>query len=476
MFNFYITCCFLILFSFFFNLKNYLIFKLYFFTMSVICCICNKPTSGAHSCKNCLQPCHAIQPCSFLDGEEEGYGSQVLCVDCRNLDEIESDGSSSKKNDDNSNKTTLKRKCRAISIEEKLRILEVATKSSIHSASKQCGVDRQNIREWKRNEKALRGIVHLKLKSKFRKRIVGGGRKLTDADFDKELADWVRELRKKNLRVSRKMLVVQALKMCDSKYNNLKDKFKASHGWLESFFKRHNFSFRRPTSVAQKHPEEYTKIIIDFILYVQKLWKENDYKHVYACDETSVWLDPTGGNCITEKGSKTVNVLTTGHEKVRVTVLGNFYFESRLLRLAVHTAIVPGGTTKFIQPPDLAWNGPFKKYIHEMHSNWMLHTDKPTTSSGNLKAPTMEIYLDWILSSWELLSKDVIANSFVACGITKEADGKFDDAIHTYGAIPNGIILRKRRQEKECQEVTSLVEEIDLNEEENYDSDFSIEV
>lgn len=48
-------------------------------------------------------------------------------------------------------------------------------------------------------------------------------------------------------------------------------------------------------------------------------------------------------------------------------VLGNFYFESRLLvwdsfrchisddtkktlkRLAVHTAIVPGGTTKFIQ-------------------------------------------------------------------------------------------------------------------------------
>lgn len=42
---------------------------------------------------------------------------------------------------------------------------------------------------------------------------------------------------------------------------------------------------------------------------------------MYACDETSVWLDPTGGNCITEKGSKTVNVLTTGHEKVRVTVI-----------------------------------------------------------------------------------------------------------------------------------------------------------
>lgn len=73
------------------------------------------------------------------------------------------------------------------------------------------------------------------MKSKFRKRIVGGGRKLTDADFDKELADWVRELRKKNLRVSRKMLVVQALKMCDSKYNNLKDKFKVNHRGYNNF-------------------------------------------------------------------------------------------------------------------------------------------------------------------------------------------------------------------------------------------------
>ncbi|KAL3071057.1 hypothetical protein niasHT_033197 [Heterodera trifolii] len=44
-------------------------------------------------------------------------------------------------------------------------------------------------------------------------------------------------------------------------------------------------------------------------------------KGVYACDETAVWLDPSDGTCITEKGAKTVTVLNTGHEKARVTVI-----------------------------------------------------------------------------------------------------------------------------------------------------------
>ena len=43
------------------------------------------------------------------------------------------------------------------------------------------------------------------------------------------------------------------------------------------------------------------------------------YTYVYAADETSVWLDPSGGTRVSEKGAKTVTVLSTGHEKARVT-------------------------------------------------------------------------------------------------------------------------------------------------------------
>uniref|UniRef100_A0A914I9L4 adenylate cyclase n=1 Tax=Globodera rostochiensis TaxID=31243 RepID=A0A914I9L4_GLORO len=78
---------------------------------------------------------------------------------------------------------------------------------------------------------------------------------------------------------------------------------------------------RRPTTVAQKPPDAYVDVIINFILYVQKLWKKNDYKFVYACDETAVWLDPSGGTYVSEKGAKSVTVLNTSHEKARVTVI-----------------------------------------------------------------------------------------------------------------------------------------------------------
>lgn len=45
------------------------------------------------------------------------------------------------------------------------------------------------------------------------------------------------------------------------------------------------------------------------------------YTHIYAADETAVWLDPAAGNCVEKKGSKEVCVLNTGHEKLRITVM-----------------------------------------------------------------------------------------------------------------------------------------------------------
>ncbi|KAI1707576.1 hypothetical protein DdX_12413 [Ditylenchus destructor] len=40
-----------------------------------------------------------------------------------------------------------------------------------------------------------------------------------------------------------------------------------------------------------------------------------------ACDETAVWLDPTSGKCVDYKGAKDVTVVSTRHEKARVTVM-----------------------------------------------------------------------------------------------------------------------------------------------------------
>ncbi|KAL3093456.1 hypothetical protein niasHS_004835 [Heterodera schachtii] len=94
--------------------------------------------------------------------------------------------------------------------------------------------------------------------------------------------------------------------------------------------------------------------------------------------------------------------------------------------------------------------------------------------TGNLKAPPMDIYLEWIASAWESIPKPLIEDSFLTCGITKEIDGRHDEKIHVFkkdGAIPNGLALLKQRRKEDA--VIKGVEEIDLGEDE---SDASVDI
>ncbi|KAL3118388.1 hypothetical protein niasHT_001024 [Heterodera trifolii] len=126
--------------------------------------------------------------------------------------------------------------------------------------------------------------------------------------------------------------------------------------------------------------------------------------------------------------------------------------------------------------PNVCWNAPFKEAIRKMYNDWMAHGEKATTSGGNLKAPPMEVYLEWIANAWDSLPKQMIADSFLTCGISKEEKGGHDDKIHVFkadGAIPNGLALLKQRRQEE--EVLKMVEEIDLGEDES-DEEIDVEV
>lgn len=57
--------------------------------VTYICVSCQRISSGAHSCRSCGLPCHAIPPCSIPEEtEEEGFGSAVLCKICHQKDQI----------------------------------------------------------------------------------------------------------------------------------------------------------------------------------------------------------------------------------------------------------------------------------------------------------------------------------------------------------------------------------------------------
>lgn len=440
------------------------------------------------------------------------------------------------------------RKRKAYSKEFKLEAVQHAREVSKHAAATKFGVSRGTIQQWVKQEKDLNELPSIQAK-----RLKGGGRHLTSIELENELLKWIREERTSKHKVSRRSIRKMALKLASaSTIDELNNNFVASEGFLQKFMKRNRYSTRVPTSIAQKPPKEFEQVLVNFVLYVSKIRQENNYELIYAADETGIWLDPIGGNCVEKKGAKEVTVLTTGHEKTRITVMlsgrsdgfkcrpfvllnrkrpdpsiekrfknelnlvwsgktwfddeltslyldrtfGSMSFKKRLLvwdsfrchiseqtkkklkAIKLDSAIVPGGTTKFVQPADVSWNHPFKAKIRLYYEEWMMMGDHEKTKAGNLKAPPMEVYLQWIVDAWKALPKNLIEKSFKTCGITNDMNGLEDDQIHCFAKdspIPSGLSkLSAARTDQFC---AQIMEQIDLNEDENnefVDSDASI--
>jgi hypothetical protein len=155
----------------------------------------------------------------------------------------------------------------------------------------------------------------------------------------------------------------------------------------------------------------------------------------------------------------------------------------KLRNLKIHTAVIPGGCTKFLQPPDVAWNSPFKAHIKQSYDRWISTEDRMEfTAAGNPRAPSMEVYLDWIHRAWESIPASLITKSFkgswsavlyqtrylfLECGITNAHDGSEDNLIHCYkahGAIPEGrALLTKEREDSATPRLTEMVDEEEDN-------------
>lgn len=103
---------------------------------------------------------------------------------------------------------------------------------------------------------------------------------------------------------------------------NIKD-FKASVRWCNAFLERHGFSIRRQTTVAQKLPQDYEDKLISFQRFIIAKRKQHNYelRYIGNADQTPMTFDIVSNSTVDKKGSKTVSILTTGHEKDRFTVM-----------------------------------------------------------------------------------------------------------------------------------------------------------
>ena len=154
-------------------------------------------------------------------------------------------------------------------------------------------------------------------RNKERKRLAGGGRR----HFSDESSNLnnIQRNREKNLHVSCKMIKTWALNEAQSTDVQI---FCASRGWLSRSLVRNKSTIRRSTTTGQKLPTQLSQKRIDFILYNKRHRESYQFGSsiIVNMDETLMWADMPSSTTITEKGSKTVPINSTGHEKYRLTV------------------------------------------------------------------------------------------------------------------------------------------------------------
>ncbi len=73
--------------------------------------------------------------------------------------------------------------------------------------------------------------------------------------------------------------------------------------------------------------------------------------------------------------------------------------------------IIPGGYTSKLQPMDVGLNKPFKGYVSDNFTDWLI--------INRNKKPTRQDVSAWILSGWNRLSEQIILNSFRGSGYIK---------------------------------------------------------
>ncbi|KAI6235132.1 HTH CENPB-type domain-containing protein [Aphelenchoides besseyi] len=188
-----------------------------------------------------------------------------------------------------------KKKRQQYDVKTKLEVVDYAKRNSNQKTAKEFGVGRSSVQDWRRQKDELKALRN---SNSRKRRLPGAGRPLTNATFDDQLIEWVKNERTLKHPVSRRLISNHA--------RSLLEKTDLSTGWMSSFISRHRLTSRRRTSTCQKLPSEYAQKIVDFILSTNRLIATKHFNGIYAADETAVSLDPVGGLVIDSKGVKDV--------------------------------------------------------------------------------------------------------------------------------------------------------------------------
>lgn len=136
-------------------------------------------------------------------------------------------------------------------------------------------------------------------------------------------------------------------------------------------------------------------------------------------------------------------VLPYTHSRKTLLVLDSFsaHESTEFLELArsknVDISLIPGGCTSKVQPLDVCLNRPFKSALR---SQWQIYMEEQMESDPNLAklvTPSKEEICSWISAVTNNMNKEIVAKSFLVCGISNALDGSQNEVIRCARELPN---------------------------------------
>jgi transposase-like protein len=191
----------------------------------------------------------------------------------------------------------------------KLMVIKREEETNNCATARKFGVAEPNVRRWRKQKELLKGA------SSTRKAFRGPKHGNFNA-VDEKVLEFVLEKRKNGLPVTRETIRMKALEIATSLKIQRQD-FKASNGWVARFMCRKGLALHWRTTLAKKLPTDYVEKLIAYQHHIINLRRKHDYLsgRMGNTDETPVFFDMLANTAVDSKGSKSVLVKTTGHEK-----------------------------------------------------------------------------------------------------------------------------------------------------------------
>lgn len=239
----------------------------------------------------------------------------------------------------------------------KLKVVAFANSSNNCAAAREFGVNEKLVRDWKKDTDTLKTMPKTKCAMRS-----GTCRW---PELEKYLEEWVLTLRQNGYTVLRNAIRVEAVKWGKAHPEASID-FKGTANWCSRFMKRKNLVLRQKTKIAQKLPVDLADKTTNFHKFVIKIRKKYDFPlaQIGNMDETPVFFDMLSNRTVETKGTKTVLVKSTGHEKTKFSVVLSCMADGTKLKPMV---IFKRKTMPKIKFPDGV-------FVHVHENGWMDQT------------------------------------------------------------------------------------------------------